>query len=180
MQEIATMSKKALLVIDMLHDFMDPSGSLYCGDEARKIIPAVQELLEEHRKLNSVIIFPCDSHDPEDKEFEMFAPHSVTGTPGAALIPELEVKDGEYLVPKTRYSALYGSNLEKILMDEGVTEVHMSGVCTSICVMDTTSDLRNRDYTVIVHERAVADFDPAAHKFALDRMKNILGAHVEP
>jgi nicotinamidase/pyrazinamidase len=174
------MSKKALLVIDMLHDFMDPSGVLYCGDEARKIIPVVKELIEEHRRSHSIVVFPCDTHEPNDKEFEMFAPHCVAGTPGAALIPELEIKAGEYLVPKTRYSALYGSDLEKILIEEGVTEVHMCGVCTSICVMDTASDLRNRDYTVIMHEKAVADFDPAAHEFALKRMRNILGARIEP
>ena len=174
------MSRKALLVIDMLHDFMDPSGSLFCGVEARKIIPAVKNLLEEHRKSNSIIIFPSDSHAPDDKEFDMFPPHCVTGTPGAKLIPELEIKDGEYLEPKTRYSALYGSDIEKILEEKGVTEVHMSGVCTSICVMDTTSDLRNRDYQVVVHENAVADFDPAAHEFALKRLKNVLGARIEP
>ena len=174
------MSKKALLVIDMLHDFMDPSGALYCGDEARRIIPVVKELIEEHRRSDSVLAFPCDAHKPDDKEFEMFAPHCVSGTPGAALIPELEIKDGEHLIPKTRYSALYGSNLEKILTAAGVTEVHMCGVCTSICVMDTTSDLRNRDYSVVVHEKAVADFDPAAHEFALKRMQNILGARIEP
>ncbi|MBW2060186.1 MAG: cysteine hydrolase [Deltaproteobacteria bacterium] len=174
------MSRKALLVIDMLNDFLDPSGALYCGDEARKIIPTVKDLLEKLRQSDAIIIFPMDSHKPDDKEFEMFAPHCIAGTPGAALIPELEAKDGEYLVPKTRFSAFYGTNLENILKMEGVSEVHLSGVCTSICVMETVSDLRNRDYPVIVHEKAVADLDPESHEFALKRMKNILGARIEP
>ncbi|MBW2140937.1 MAG: cysteine hydrolase, partial [Deltaproteobacteria bacterium] len=77
------MSRKALLVIDMLNDFLEPSGALYCGDESRKIIPAVKDLLEKYRQSDAAIIFLMDSHKPDDKEFEMFAPHCVTGTPGA-------------------------------------------------------------------------------------------------
>jgi len=33
------MSKKALIIVDMLNDFIDKNGSLYCGDTARSIIP---------------------------------------------------------------------------------------------------------------------------------------------
>ncbi|MBW2090508.1 MAG: cysteine hydrolase [Deltaproteobacteria bacterium] len=174
------MSRKVLLVIDMLKDFLDPSGALYCGDESRKIIPPVQELLAKFRQSNEMIIFLMDSHKPDDKEFEMFAPHCVAGTPGAELVPEIQTKEGDILIPKTRFSAFYGTDLEKILEQEDIAEVHVSGVCTSICVMETVADLRNRDYPVIVHEQAVADFDPEAHKFALKRMENILGARIEP
>ena len=34
--------RRALLVVDMLNGFLDPKGRLYCGDEARKIIPFVR------------------------------------------------------------------------------------------------------------------------------------------
>jgi nicotinamidase-related amidase len=44
--------------------------------------------------------------------------------------------------------------------------------------MDTVSDLRNRDYKVVVHSDAVADFDPEAEQFALKRMEKVLGAQV--
>ncbi len=174
------MSRKALLVIDMLKDFLDPAGALYCGDEARRIISPLNNLLAKFRRSKEVIIFLTDSHKPDDKEFEMFAPHCITGTAGADIIPEIKVNEGEYLVPKTRFSAFYGTDLDKILEKEDVSEVHVSGVCTSICVMETVSDLRNRDYPVVVHENTVADFDPEAHEYALKRMKSILGARIEP
>jgi isochorismate hydrolase len=44
--------------------------------------------------------------------------------------------------------------------------------------MDTCSDLRNRDLKAVVHRKAVADFDPAAHEFALKRIEKVLGAQV--
>ena len=173
------MGRQALLVIDMLHDFLDPGGSLYCGDQAREIIPKVRDLIEAHRRAGSAIIFLTDWHAPDDKEFRMFPPHAVAGEHGAEIIPELEVKDGDHVIRKTRFSAFYGSDLGRVLESEGVEEIHMSGVCTSICVMDTTSDARNRDYPVVIHTRAVADFDQEAHEFSLKRMEKVLGARLE-
>jgi len=42
---------KALLVIDMLKDFMNPDGALYCGDDAREIISFVKRQVDEfHEK----------------------------------------------------------------------------------------------------------------------------------
>jgi nicotinamidase-related amidase len=174
------MARKALLVIDMLHDFMDPAGALYCGDQAARIAPRVRELLARHRREGSVIVFVADQHAPDDKEFALFRPHCVAGTPGASLIEGFEVRPGEHFVAKRRYSALFGTDLEAILRREGVDEIHLAGVCTSICVMETCSDLRNRDLAVVVHTEAVADFDPQAHEFALSRMRNILGCRLEP
>lgn len=172
------MPEKALLVIDMLYDFLDPEGALYCGDQAAEVVEPVRELLAAQRGAGSLIIFVADSHAPDDLEFELFAPHCVTGSRGAELLPGFVVAPGEYLVRKHRYSALYGTELEDVLRRAGVKEVHLAGVCTSICVMETASDLRNRDYKVVVHSRAVADFDPQAHAFCLNRMAKILGCQL--
>lgn len=172
------MTRKALLIMDMLNDFIDPDGALYCGDECRKIIPEIQALINTHRAEGSVIVYIADHHEPDDKEFNIFPKHCVTGEKGAEVIPELTVQTRDYFVKKTRYSAFFGTDLEKILQDEGVEEVHLCGVCTSICVMDTASDLWNRDYPTVVHKAAVCDFDLQAHDFSLKRMKNVLGVEI--
>ncbi len=172
------MPEKALLVIDMLRDFLDPGGALYCGDQAAGVVEPVRELLAAHRRAGSLVVFVADSHASDDLEFQLFPPHCVTGTPGAELLPVFTVAPGERLVRKHRYSALFGTELEDILRRAGVREVHLAGVCTSICVMETASDLRNRDYKVVVHSRAVADFDPQAHAFCLARMEKILGCQL--
>ncbi|MDQ2785346.1 MAG: isochorismatase family protein, partial [Chloroflexota bacterium] len=61
------------------------------------------------------------------------------------------------------------------LRPDGLT---ILGVCTDICVMHTVADARNRDYAVVVPADCVATFDPAAHHFALDHMRRVLGATV--
>jgi nicotinamidase-related amidase len=172
------MSERALIVVDMLNDFLAKDGALYCGDAARTIIPFVVEKVNEAHKRGDVVIFIRDSHSPDDKEFEMFSPHSVIGTPGADIIKEIPVQEKDYQVKKSRYSGFYGTDLERILEKNRIEEVDVVGVCTSICVMDTVGGLRNRDIKTRVLRDGVADFDHEAHEFSLKRMKNIYGAEV--
>jgi nicotinamidase-related amidase len=170
------MAKRALLVIDLLNDFMDPKGALYCGAEARAIIPVIRSLVDKFAEAKQLIIYLKDAHAPEDKEFELFQKHAVKGSWGSQIIPELKPPESALLVDKTRFSAFFGNNLADILAAAGPDEVWVTGVCTSICVMDTTGDLRNRDYNTVIPIDAVADFDSEFHEFALKRMEKIYGA----
>jgi nicotinamidase/pyrazinamidase len=167
--------RKVLLVIDMLNDFMDPAGALYCGDEARKIIPAVKALIADFIDENQPVIYLRDAHSEDDKEFAVFSRHAVKNTWGSQIIPELEPPAGSVVVDKTRFSGFYGNRLGEILAAEGPDEVWITGVCTSICVMDTAGDSRNRDYSVVIPTDAVADFDREAHEMALKRMLRVYG-----
>lgn len=173
------MAKKALIVVDMLNDFIDEKGALYCGQTARDIVPFVRQRLEDHRKAGSLVIFLHDAHSEDDLEFEKFPKHCVAGTWGSMIIEDLTPSQGEHVLPKTRYSGFYGTNLEKILAAFGPEEVEVVGVCTSICVMDTVGGLANRDYHTTVPAAGVADFDAASHRFALQRMERLYGAHVQ-
>ena len=172
------MSRKALIIVDMLNDFIDKNGALYCGDSVRSIIPFIQERLKAFRNRGDLVIYLQDSHDKNDKEFEKFPTHCVSGTRGNEIIPELTPNPGEKIIPKKRYSGFYGTDLETILESAGVDEVEVVGVCTSICVMDTVGGLTNRDYTITVPVKGVADFNQEFHEFALKRMKQLYGATV--
>lgn len=169
---------KTLLVIDMLRDFMEKDGALYCGDDARKIIPFVRQTIEQYHREKQLVIFIQDSHRPDDLEFRMFPPHSIRGSEGAQTIAELPVERTDVFIEKTRYSAFFGTDLGRILETQRATEIQVVGVCTSICVMDTVGDLRNRDYPVVVDRNSVADFDPDAHEFSLRRMEKIYGVRI--
>jgi len=172
------MGKTALIVADMLNDFLDPEGSLYVGPSGREIIPFVAGKIEETRRQGGVVIFVCDAHAPLDREFHYFAPHAVKGSWGSRIIPELPVQPGDHRVDKTRYSAFAGTNLDEVLKREQVERVEIVGVCTSICVMETVKELFDRDIPHLVYRQGVADFDPEAHAFALKHIERIFGAQV--
>ena len=166
------------MIVDMLNDFVRESGALYCGDDAKKITQFIRKKIDECRSSGCKLIYICDSHDKDDKEFKMFKPHCVDGTFGAQVISELKPSLQDAVLKKKRYSGFYGTELDKILKKAKPNVVEVVGVCTSICVMDTVGGLRNRDYKVRVYKDGVADFDKEAHIFSLKRMNEIYGAEV--
>lgn len=172
------MNKKALIIVDMLNDFVDEKGALYCGDSARSIIPFIEERLISYRNCKDLVIYLQDSHDEDDKEFEKFPKHSIAGTWGSEVIPDLSPQAGEKVIPKKRYSGFYGTDLEHVLKSASIDDVEVVGVCTSICVMDTVGGLANRDYKITVPVKGVADFDAEFHEFAIKRIKQLYGAEV--
>ena len=173
------MPHSALIIVDMLNDFIDEKGALYCGQSANDIIPFVRERLDAHRHQGSLVVYLQDAHKEDDLEFEKFPKHCVAGTWGSQIIDVLAPRDNERVLAKTRYSGFYGTDLEAVLADFGPAEVEVVGVCTSICVMDTVGGLANRDYHIIVPAAGVADFDSDAHRFALQRMERLYGAAVQ-
>ncbi|MFZ0929347.1 MAG: isochorismatase family protein, partial [Syntrophobacteraceae bacterium] len=80
------MRRRVLLVIDLLNDFLDPAGALYCGEEARKIIPVIRSLIDQFTGEGEPVIFLRDAHAQNDKEFELFPPHAIKGSWGSEVI----------------------------------------------------------------------------------------------
>lgn len=167
----------AVIVQDMLRGFMEEGHPLYCGSEARRIIPKVQQLLNDMKAKGADILHLTDAHEHDDKEFKMFPPHCIKGTIEAEIIPELSDYPG-IVVPKQSYSSFYDTNLDDVMSEIAPDEVIVVGVCTDICVMYAVAELRSRGYPVTVYKDCVASFDQSAHEFALKHIENILGAHV--
>jgi nicotinamidase/pyrazinamidase len=172
------MAGKVLIVVDMLRDFMEKGGALFCGRQAREIIPYVAQTVERMRGEGAAIIFLTDWHAPDDPEFKLFGPHAVRGSRGAEVIEELPVRPGDRLVHKTHFSGFFQTELEDILRALAPEDVYVVGVCTSICVMHTVGDLLDRGYRTHVLAPGVADFDQDQHEFALRHLRTI-GAYIE-
>jgi nicotinamidase/pyrazinamidase len=166
-----------VLVADMVRGFCEEGRNLYVGPTIREIIPRIRDLLEHEKAAGSHIIFICDTHDPDDKEFEMFPPHCIRGTEEPEVIPEL-AEFAKEIIPKRRYSAFFETDLEERLAELKPDKIIIVGDCTNICVLYTAAEARYRDYTVEVPADCVATFDPDAHTFALRQMQTVLGANV--
>jgi len=79
---------------------------------------------------------------------------------------------------KTRYSAFAGTDLEIRLRERNITELHLAGVCTDICILHTAVDAYNKGFNIVVHKNTVQSFDQAGHQWALRHFKNSLGATI--
>ncbi|RKX69745.1 cysteine hydrolase [candidate division WOR-3 bacterium] len=163
----------ALLIIDMLNDFVEEWGALYVP-QAKRIIPAIKKKLDEARKKGIPVFFICDAHKPDDPEFRYWPRHAIDGEKGAAIIKELRPQEGEYIIKKVSYSGFFRTELERRLREHGVKRLILTGVLTNICVLYTGVDALMRGYEVEVDPDAVAALTDEDHRFALRQLKEVL------
>jgi nicotinamidase-related amidase len=175
-----TMKNEALLVIDMLNDFVLPGAPLEVP-ETRNVIKNIRREIDGARAAGRPVVYVCDAHATDDKEFSKFGwqPHAVKGTTGAEVIDELKPAPGDMVIQKTTYSGFYGTALEETLKRLSVDSVRLTGCVTHICVLFTASDAVLRDYAVTVVEDGVAGLAKEDHDAALRIMKNVMGVRIE-
>ncbi len=169
---------RALLVIDMLRDFIYKDCVLPVNG-AKKLIPPINYKIIEFREINEPIIFICDSHDEMDEEFDVWGKHAVEGTEGAEIIDELDRREYDIVVTKKRFSAFYNTDLERILKGLNVDTLVITGVVTDICILHTAADATMRGFKVIVPENCVATVDEEKQKWALRHIKEVLDGRID-
>lgn len=182
------MQKRALINIDYTEDFVATNGSLTCGEPGQRLESKITKLTEEFIANGDFTVFAVDVHEVGDKyhpETKLFPPHNIRNTAGRDLFGSLknvyeanEGRDNVYFMDKKRYSAFAGTDLEIRLRERGISEIHLVGVCTDICVLHTAVDAYNKGFHIIIHEDAVASFNQAGHEWALGHFENSLGAKV--
>ena len=172
-------TKEALLIIDMLNDFVLEGAPLEVPD-TRKIIPIIRNEIDRARLSGKPVIYICDAHEPEDKEFKKFGwpAHAVKGTRGAEVVHELRPGTKDIVIRKSTYSGFYRTNLDETLKRLGIDSLRLTGDVTHICVMFTASDAVLRDYAVTVVEDGVAGLSREDHDAALRIMKNVMAVKI--
>ncbi|OES46261.1 cysteine hydrolase family protein [Domibacillus iocasae] len=177
---------KALLNIDYTYDFVADDGKLTCGKPGQALENEIVRLTEQFIENNEYVVFAVDVHDENDPyhpETKLFPPHNIRGTKGRDLYGKLQAvydenknRDNVYYMDKTRYSAFAGTDLDMKLRARGITEVHLVGVCTDICILHTAVDAYNKGYEIVFYEKGTASFNQAGHEWALGHFTNTLGA----
>ncbi len=176
--------RKTIIVVDMLNGFCR------CGNLASRRLDSVTERIRSHleREIEGGVdlVFLVDTHAPDDPEFAMFPPHCVEGSGEEEVVSELAAfAERGHVVRKRRYSGFFDTDLDEALRRLRPDVVEVVGVCTDVCVMHTVAGLRDRDYAVVVRADMVATYDAPGHdgdeidRFALDHMRDVLGAHIE-
>lgn len=183
------MAKKALINIDYTYDFIADDGALTCGEPGQKIENKIVERTEAFINNGDYVVFAIDVHDEGDRyhpETKLYPPHNIRETKGRDLFGELKNvyeknKDLENVIyiDKTRYSAFAGTDLELKLRERGITEVHLAGVCTDICVLHTAVDAYNKGFKIVIYKDAVASFNQMGHEWALEHFEQAMGIIVE-
>ena len=171
---MSKLNRPAILVIDMLNDFV--YGALTC-DRGKAIVPATAQLLDAARAKGVPVIFCNDAHlKGIDRELKLWGDHAIVGTEGAKVIPELKVGEGDYVIPKRRYSGFFQTDLDITLKELGVETVVMTGLHTHMCVRHTSADAYSLGYDVVVAKEATDSFTEEDYNGGLAYLKTCYGA----
>ncbi len=155
-----------VMVADMLVDFVTPQGKLFVP-ESPPTIPPIKDLISKTRRAGAQVIFVQDWHRPDDPEFSIWGPHSVEGSPGAEIIPELAPLPKEFIVRKRTYDPFFGTDLELLLRQSGVRDLVITGTLANICVLQTAGSASLRGFRIVVPKNTISALSVFDYHLAL-------------
>jgi nicotinamidase-related amidase len=162
--------RPALLVIDMQNDFLKPDSRLY-NRGAPGLVPVINRLTAAARANKVPVIWVRQEHRRQlvdfGREGEISPVHCVEGTPGAALVADLDRANDDFTVIKRRFSGFYATDLDLLLRCLNRNLVLLAGINTDGCVQATAVDAHARDYYIRVVVEATAGWDEPAYQAAL-------------
>ena len=125
------------------------------------------------------VIFCNDAHlKGIDHELKFWGDHAIAGTEGAKVIPELEVCESDYIVPKRRYSGFFHTDLDLLLRELGVNTVVLTGLHTHMCVRHTAADAYQLGYDVVAIKDATNSFTAEDYEYGLSYLKGTYDAEI--
>jgi nicotinamidase-related amidase len=146
------MEKTALLVIDMINDFIRVKECpLYCHS-GEQTLGKVIELIELSHSHQMQVIVAKDEHRKNDGDFAVRPIHAVKGTWGAELVEPLKTKlnEEDYIINKRRHSAFSYTDLDLFLREEKIENIILGGGWTNTGVRSTASDAFYQGYKVTI------------------------------
>ena len=187
------MHNSALVVVDMLYDFID--GSLACknADNAvRNTLAYIDAQTkgqggEAHEILDTFpILFIRDHHPADHSSFKeqggIWPAHCVAGTRGGEIHQDLAPYASEELTfdkgcdrNTEQYSGFEAVNnadqpLSEVLELLDTTDVYVCGIATEYCVRNTCEDLLKAGFKVHLLKDCIAYVDIDGHKKAIEEM----------
>ncbi len=172
----------ALIVVDMIYDFID--GSLACLEADKAVANTVAYIKGNHPY---PILFVRDHHPENHCSFAAqggpWPPHCVQGTRGAEihtdLLPFVEEELWFFKVENAaeeQYSGFLsvnsaGQSLQEVLELMEVKNPIVCGIATEYCVRNTAEDLLKAGFQVTVLKDCLAYVEAEGHKKALEAMQ---------
>lgn len=176
--------RSAVLVVDMLDDFVD---GVLANPAAKEIVDPISALCDRARlESDWIVVYANDAHLPGDRELRIFPPHAMAGTPGAEVIDELRPEPGDEVVTKRYYSAFTATELDGALARHDVRRLVVVGQHTDCCVRHTSYDAFTRGLELVVCPDGTTVFEPGSdeptavrQRRALDYLHGYYGAGMD-
>jgi ureidoacrylate peracid hydrolase len=175
----------AVIVVDIQNAYASPGGytSLAGFDVsgAPAAIAATRQVLDAAREAGILVIYFQNGWDPKYVEAgtpaspnwhksnalkkmrdcpELHGKLLAKGGWDYAIVDELPPLPGDIVVPKTRYSGFFNTNIDSLLRSRGIRTLVFTGIATNVCVESSLRDAFHLEYFAVVLEDAVNHAGP--------------------
>lgn len=167
-QRVGFGSSPALLLVDFVEAYFEPSSPLYAGVEAT--LASALRVLEAARRAGIPRILTNVQYQkgganggvffrkvPALRSFEV-------GNPLGAWPKGLKPEPGELVISKQYPSAFFGTSLASTLTANRIDTAIITGVTTSGCIRATCIDAVSHGFIPIIVEEAVGDRAEGPHR----------------
>lgn len=167
-QGLGVGKKPALLVIDMVKAYFEPTSPLYAAVEPE--LASTQRLVAAARTAGMPVVWTGVRYQPGGADGGLFYKKIGAlkcfdaGNPLGDFADGLEPADGEVVVIKQYASAFFGTSLASTLNAMGVDTVLIVGVTTSGCVRASALDALQSGFIPILVEDGCGDREEAIQK----------------
>ena len=167
------MRRPALIVIDMLNDFL---VQWEAGRRAQ-LFSSINDLVTMMRQHNYPIIWVRQEFEPDLRDAfpEMISKGisiTIKGTPGCQIVSDLVMSPSDHVIIKKRYSAFFNTDLDQILDRLKPDGLVLAGINTHACIRTTAIDAYQRDWRVVVAADCVDSYDREHHEISLKYLKD--------
>ncbi|HYM77847.1 MAG TPA: isochorismatase family cysteine hydrolase [Candidatus Dormibacteraeota bacterium] len=163
----------ALIVVDMLNDFLDEWPSA----QRKRLCDSTRQLVQMMRDHHQPIVWVRQEFDPDltDAFPEIKAKGiriTIRGTLGSEIVPELAVAPSDAVIVKKRYSAFFGTTLDVLLERLNPQTLIVAGINTHACIRMTVLDAYQRDRNVILAADCTDSYDRQHHEISIEYLRD--------
>lgn len=162
--------KPVLLTIDLQKDF----PRLFKLAKPREEFDAsIRQLTSFFRERYLPVIHVLTAHKADRSSWTLQMKRDdfgicIDGTEGSLELPSVGRRPEETVLYKTRWSAFYRTDLDRILRAGGYDTLVLAGFLSHACIRVTAVDAYQRDYGIVIARDCVDSYDVAHERITLE------------
>jgi nicotinamidase-related amidase len=173
--------RTALLVVDMIDEFVKPQWCPYWVPDATRQVPAIRGLIDVFHQATLPVVYTAyelglrglnapatDPLIPGGELARLFAGEILQRV---AIYEELAPEQEDIVVLKHVYGGFTGSELDLVLKSLGVTTIVVCGTMSNFCCGATAREAFWHGYRVIFGSDVTSTTDPALHEAELRTLR---------
>lgn len=195
------LKETAVIVVDMQNAYASPGGYLDLAgfdiSGAAAAIDKIRTTVEAARAAGIPVIFFQNGWDKDYAEAggpgspnwyksnalktmrrrpELAGQLLAKGGWDYALVDALKPEPGDIVIPKSRYSGFFNTNIDSVLRARGIRNLVFTGIATNVCVESSLRDAFHLEYFGVVLEDATHQAGPDfAQRAALFNIETFFG-----